>query len=196
MTVPTSPLARPTATLRPHDRYRPLVGDRSRALQDERYLARRARAGRRPGRADRRLAEWAAEKGAVSFNCYFVVATGRASGMRGLSPRENDEVLAELVALGKEYRGRMMVRSKCQPQIMRHAWVDDPESGLRDYATRCPCGVQYCRITPEGKVTPCPYMPVEAGDLASGTFGAPCIHSSPASFSMGEPQVNCEPQIL
>jgi radical SAM protein with 4Fe4S-binding SPASM domain len=91
--------------------------------------------------------------------------------MRGLSPRENDEVLAELVALGKEYRGRMMVRSKCQPQIMRHAWVDDPESGLRDYATRCPCGVQYCRITPEGKVTPCPYMPVEAGDLASGTFG-------------------------
>ena len=118
-----------------------------------------------------RLAAWAAEKGAVSFNCYFVVATGRASGMRGLSPRENDEVLAELVALGKEYRGRMMVRSKCQPQIMRHAWAQDPESGLLDYATRCPCGVQYCRITPDGKVTPCPYMPVEAGDLSSETFG-------------------------
>jgi radical SAM protein with 4Fe4S-binding SPASM domain len=118
-----------------------------------------------------RLAAWAAEKGAVSFNCYFVVATGRASGMRGLSPRENDEVLSELVALGKEYRGRMMVRSKCQPQIMRHAWADDPESGLLDYATRCPCGVQYCRITPDGKVTPCPYMPVEAGDLGSETFG-------------------------
>ncbi len=118
-----------------------------------------------------RLAAWAAEKGAVSFNCYFVVATGRASGMRGLSPRENDAVLAELVALGKEYRGRMMVRSKCQPQIMRHAYETDPESGLLDYATRCPCGVQYCRITPDGKVTPCPYMPVEAGDLSSETFG-------------------------
>ncbi|HET6639011.1 MAG TPA: radical SAM protein [Gemmatimonadota bacterium] len=118
-----------------------------------------------------RLVAWAAEKGAVSFNCYFVVATGRASGMRGLSPRENDEVLAELVALGKAYRGRMMVRSKCQPQIMRHAYAGDPESGLLDYATRCPCGVQYCRITPDGKVTPCPYMPVEAGDLASASFG-------------------------
>jgi radical SAM protein with 4Fe4S-binding SPASM domain len=117
------------------------------------------------------LAAWAAEKGAVSFNCYFVVATGRASRMHGLSPRENDEVLAELVGLGKEYRGRMMVRSKCQPQIMRHAYEADPESGLLDYATRCPCGVQYCRITPDGKVTPCPYMPVEAGDLASETFG-------------------------
>jgi radical SAM protein with 4Fe4S-binding SPASM domain len=65
----------------------------------------------------------------------------------------------------------MMVRSKCQPQIMRHAYAGDPESGLLDYATRCPCGVQYCRITPDGKVTPCPYMPVEAGDLASASFG-------------------------
>jgi radical SAM protein with 4Fe4S-binding SPASM domain len=117
-----------------------------------------------------RLAAWSAEKGAVSFNCYFIVPTGRAAGMRALAPEENDEVLTELVRLGREYRGRMMVRSKCQPQIMRHAHVRDPESGLLDYATRCPCGVQYCRITPDGKVTPCPYMPVEAGDLASASF--------------------------
>ena len=118
-----------------------------------------------------RLVAWSAEKGAVSFNCYFVVATGRAEGMRGLTPMENDEVLVELVRLGAEYRGRMMVRSKCQPQIMRHAHTTDPESGLLDYATRCPCGVQYCRITPDGKVTPCPYMPVEAGNLAAASFG-------------------------
>jgi radical SAM protein with 4Fe4S-binding SPASM domain len=118
-----------------------------------------------------RLVSWSAEKGAVSFNCYFVVATGRGEGMRGLSPVENDEVLAELVRLGREHRGRMMVRSKCQPQIMRHAHATDPDSGLLDYATRCPCGVQYCRITPEGKVTPCPYMPVEAGDLSVQSFG-------------------------
>jgi radical SAM protein with 4Fe4S-binding SPASM domain len=91
--------------------------------------------------------------------------------MHGLSPAENDAVLAELVRLGGEYRGRMMVRSKCQPQIMRHAYDADPDSRLLDYATRCPCGVQYCRITPEGKVTPCPYMPVEAGDLAGQSFG-------------------------
>ncbi|HYO45614.1 MAG TPA: radical SAM protein [Gemmatimonadota bacterium] len=118
-----------------------------------------------------RLVSWSAEKGAVSFNCYFIVPTGRGEGMRGLPPEENDRVLAELVRLGREYRGRMMVRSKCQPQIMRHAYETDPESGLLDYSTRCPCGVQYCRITPEGKVTPCPYMPVEAGDLSVESFG-------------------------
>jgi radical SAM protein with 4Fe4S-binding SPASM domain len=118
-----------------------------------------------------RLVAWSAEKGAVSVNCYFVVATGRASGMRGVTPAENDDVLAELLRLGREYKGRLMVRSKCQPQIMRHAHASDPDTGLLDYPTRCPCGVQYCRITPEGKVTPCPYMPVEAGDLASASFG-------------------------
>jgi radical SAM protein with 4Fe4S-binding SPASM domain len=30
--------------------------------------------------------------------------------------------------------------------------------------------VQYCRITPEGNVTPCPYMPVVAGDLRTRSF--------------------------
>jgi radical SAM protein with 4Fe4S-binding SPASM domain len=117
------------------------------------------------------LVEWAAGKGAVSFNLYFLVETGRGEGMKGMSPEDNDSVLAELLLLEAKYRGRMMVRSKCQPQIMRHAHDGDADSPLLNYQTRCPCGVQYCRITPEGKVTPCPYMPAEAGDLSESTFG-------------------------
>ncbi|MBI4545429.1 MAG: radical SAM protein [Gemmatimonadetes bacterium] len=116
------------------------------------------------------LAGWAAERGAVAFNVYFLVATGRGAGMRGLEPRENDEVLVELLALEQEYRGRMMVRSKCQPQIMRHAYQAAADSPLLNYETRCPCGVQYCRITPEGKLTPCPYLPAVAGDLRRQSF--------------------------
>lgn len=118
----------------------------------------------------RKIATWAAEAGAVCFNVYFLVETGRGSGMGGLPPEENDTVLAELVALQKEHRGHMMVRSKCQPQIMRHVHETDPDSPLLQYATRCPCGVQYCRITPEGKVTPCPYTPAVAGDLRKQGF--------------------------
>ena len=116
------------------------------------------------------LARWSAEAGAVSFNVYFVVPTGRAGLMQGMSPEENDSVLRELVELEGTYRGRMMVRSKCQPQIMRHVVEGDPESPLLNYETRCPCGVHYVRITPEGKVTPCPYMPVAAGDLLTQSF--------------------------
>jgi radical SAM protein with 4Fe4S-binding SPASM domain len=117
-----------------------------------------------------KIAAWSAEMGAVSFNLYFLVSTGRGEGMRGLTPAENDEVLKELVALEREHRGRMMVRSKCQPQLMRHVLESDADSPLLSYATRCPCGVHYCRITPEGKVTPCPYSPAVAGDLLQHSF--------------------------
>lgn len=116
------------------------------------------------------LVAWAAEKGAVSFNLYFLVPTGRGERMQGLTPTENEDVLTELLTLEQEYRGRLMVRSKCQPQLMRHVLEAGVESGLLNYETRCPCGVHYCRITPEGKVTPCPYLPVVAGDLMSQSF--------------------------
>lgn len=116
------------------------------------------------------LVAWSAEKGAVCVNVYFLVETGRGTGMRGLPPEENDAVLRTLVRLQREYRGRLMVRSKCQPQLMRHVYESDRDSPLLHYRTRCPCGVQYCRITPEGKVTPCPYLPLEAGDLAGSSF--------------------------
>ncbi|MGH7466869.1 MAG: radical SAM protein [Longimicrobiales bacterium] len=118
-----------------------------------------------------RLAAWSAERGAVSFNVYFLVATGRAENMTGLTPAENEETLAELLLLEQQYRGRMLVRSKCMPQIMRHAFERAPDSPLLNYETRCPCGLQYCRITPEGKVTPCPYSPAVAGDLRAQSFG-------------------------
>lgn len=118
-----------------------------------------------------RIAAWAAERGAVSFNVYFLVQTGRGEGMRGLHPSENEAVLGELIELERHYRGRMLVRSKCMPAIMRRAFEEDPSSPLLGYATRCPCGIQYCRVTPDGKVTPCPYMPLEAGDLRRSSFG-------------------------
>lgn len=121
------------------------------------------------------LAAWAAERGAVAFNVYFVVPTGRAEHMKGLEPHENDAVLRGLVELERAYRGAMMVRSKCQPQIMRHVLgsraAGDESSPLLNYETRCPCGTQYCRITPEGKVTPCPYTAAVAGDLSTASFG-------------------------
>jgi radical SAM protein with 4Fe4S-binding SPASM domain len=116
------------------------------------------------------LVAWSAGKGAVSFNLYFLVETGRGAGMSGLEAAENADVLRDLVRLQKEYRGRMLVRSKCQPSLMRHIFENDPQSPILNYSTRCPCGVQYLRITPEGKVTPCPYLPREAGDLRQQSF--------------------------
>ncbi len=118
----------------------------------------------------RDLVAWAAEKGAVSFNAYFLVSTGRGSGMRDLSPDDYEDLLTTLVDLHVEYLGRMMVRAKCAPHFMRLVHQRAPDSPILNYETRCPCGVQYCRITPDGKLTACPYLPRAAGDLREASF--------------------------
>ena len=116
------------------------------------------------------LVKWADSKGAVSFNGYFVVATGRATRMDTLSPVEFEDLLSQLVDLHVAYMGRMMVRAKCAPQFMRLVYEKAPDSPVMNYPSRCPCGLQYCRITPDGKLTACPYMPVAAGDLRKSSF--------------------------
>jgi radical SAM protein with 4Fe4S-binding SPASM domain len=117
-----------------------------------------------------RLVNWSAERGAVSFNAYFLVTTGRGSGMAELSPPENEELLTELVDLHSKYLGRMMVRAKCAPQFMRLVYERAPESPILNYQTRCPCGSQYSRVTPDAKLTACPYLPLPAGDLRERSF--------------------------
>jgi len=117
-----------------------------------------------------RLAAWSADQGAVSFNCYFLVATGRGAALADLTPAEYETVLADLARWEVAYRGRMMVRAKCAPHFMRLVHQTDPDSPVLNYQTRCPCGTQYCRITPDGKLTPCPYLPEVAGDLRQHSF--------------------------
>jgi radical SAM protein with 4Fe4S-binding SPASM domain len=118
------------------------------------------------------LVAWAAEQGAVCFNAYFLVPTGRGARLSDLSAADYETVLAELVTYHREYLGRMMVRAKCAPHFMRLVHAALPDSPVLNYETRCPCGVQYCRITPDGKLTPCPYLPAVAGDLRREAFAS------------------------
>jgi radical SAM protein with 4Fe4S-binding SPASM domain len=117
-----------------------------------------------------KLAAWSAAQGAVCFNAYFLVPTGRGARLSDLTPEACEGALAELVELHGRYLGRMMVRAKCAPHFMRHVYHMAPDSPVLGYQTRCPCGVQYCRITPDGKLTPCPYLPETAGDLRRDRF--------------------------
>jgi radical SAM protein with 4Fe4S-binding SPASM domain len=117
------------------------------------------------------ILDWSAEQGAVSFNCYFLVPTGRAERLAAPDADEVELMLAMLADAEERYRGTMMVRAKCAPHFIRRVYETNPDSPVLNYQTRCPCGIQYCRITPEGTVTPCPYMPTVAGDLRRQTFG-------------------------
>ncbi len=124
------------------------------------------------------LVEWSAAQGAVCFNAYFLVATGRGDRLSDLSPGDYEVLLNQLVDLHVRYLGRMMVRAKCAPHFMRLVHQRVPDSPVLNYATRCPCGVQYCRVTPDGKLTACPYMPLPAGDLRHTPF-ASVWHKAP-----------------
>jgi radical SAM protein with 4Fe4S-binding SPASM domain len=66
----------------------------------------------------------------------------------------------------------LLIRAKCAPHFRRILWQLNPSSPLlKNYAHgSCPAGKYYCRITPEGDVTPCPYMPVSAGNLRTTGF--------------------------
>lgn len=113
-----------------------------------------------------RLLAFAKEKGAWSFNLYFLVQTGRGQEMQPLSAEQTHAMLEQLVDLQDIYRP-MLVRSKCAPQFKQIAYAKG-RAGLESGG--CMAGTQYGRITPDGTVTPCPYMTVVAGNIRESRF--------------------------
>jgi len=109
---------------------------------------------------------FAKEKGAWSFNLYFLVHTGRGKQMNDLSPQQTHTMLENIVELQNDYRP-MLVRSKCAPQFKQIAYAKGL-AGLESGG--CMAGTEYARITPGGEVTPCPYMDVVAGNLRDKSF--------------------------
>jgi radical SAM protein with 4Fe4S-binding SPASM domain len=117
------------------------------------------------------IADWVHdEMGARVWNLYFLVQTGRGRWASDIGPDEYDRVLAELSAIQKRYRGRMVANAKCAPHFVRQLLAEDPRSPfVRAYsggAGGCPAGTHYFGIRPNGDVTPCPYLPVFGGNLA------------------------------
>lgn len=82
----------------------------------------------------------------------------------------------------------LLIRAKCAPHFRRILYELNPSSPLlRNYAHgSCPAGKYYCRITPTGDVTPCPYMPVSVGNLRDSGFDD-LWRTAPAFEALREP---------
>jgi radical SAM protein with 4Fe4S-binding SPASM domain len=146
------------------------------------------------------MIDLAAELGAKVLNFFFLVRTGRGEGVTDISPEQYEQLLTYLaraqgvgqvdsqttdatspvfdkaedpwtVPVGRT--GGLIIRAKCAPFFRRILYTLDPQSPLlQNYAYgSCPAGKAYCRIMPEGDVTPCPYMPLVAGNLRRQSFG-------------------------
>ena len=109
--------------------------------------------------------------GAKVFSPFFLVCTGRGEEMTDLSPLQYEKVLSLIVeAQGKH--DDIMIRTRCAPTVRRILYQKNPDAPLLKMgAGRCLAGQSYCRITPEGDVTPCPYLPLSTGNIRERDFG-------------------------
>jgi radical SAM protein with 4Fe4S-binding SPASM domain len=109
--------------------------------------------------------------GAKVFSPFFLVCTGRGEELTDISPYQYEKVLSFIVESQGKPDG-MMIRTRCAPTVRRILHERNPESPLLKIGTgSCLAGVSYCRISPEGDVTPCPYMPLSTGNVRDRDFG-------------------------
>jgi radical SAM protein with 4Fe4S-binding SPASM domain len=119
------------------------------------------------------MIDFARACGARVLNIFFLVCTGRGESMSDISPLRYEQVLRALVATQPQHTD-LIIRARCAPHFKRIAHQHDPDSRLNRISGRdgdgCIAGIHYCRITPEGGVTACPYIPDEAGNIRQQRF--------------------------
>lgn len=111
--------------------------------------------------------------GAFVLNVFFLVCTGRGESVTNISRETYDRVLREVVAAAHAEK-EILVRAKCAPHFKRMAIELDPAwpiTAAHSYeAGGCLAGTRYCRVTPDGGVTACPFIEEEVGNLRKSTF--------------------------
>jgi len=122
--------------------------------------------------------------GVADYQIFFPVPTGRAQGSIPLDPLAYEEVLRQVLL---KYRdSRVNLRPTCAPQFQRIA----AELGINNpaWGRGCIAGIRYCRIYADGEVTPCPYLPVSAGNVRKTPFREIWEHS-PVFSALRDPDL-------
>jgi AdoMet-dependent heme synthase len=121
--------------------------------------------------------------GIHDFQVFFTVPVGRAADSKIPDPERYESMIGEV--LEKTARPGISVRPTCVPQFMRIA----KEQGFDhpSWSRGCIAGLSYCRICPDGEVTPCPYLPVTGGNVRKTTF-SDIWTTSPVFISLRDPK--------
>jgi radical SAM protein with 4Fe4S-binding SPASM domain len=104
--------------------------------------------------------------GVENFHLFFLVPTGRGAKIADISPQKYEDMITKTFA--KVHKHRLNVRPSCAPQFMRIA--QGMGLDMRQWIRGCIAGLHYCRIYPNGDVTPCPYLPIKLGNVKETTF--------------------------
>lgn len=134
-----------------------------------------------------RIIEWSIERGVNTFYAFNFIPAGRGRDIvdMDLTPEQREHMLSVLQRTLMEDRIAVMSSA---PQYGRACLELGEEDGrintghygyssgkktrvLARYVGGCGAGRCYCAIQPDGKVTPCVFMPIEIGDLRKDDFG-------------------------
>lgn len=104
--------------------------------------------------------------GVRDYQVFFPVPSGRGRDVSPGSPGDYERLIAEILVGCRDHN--INVRPTCAPQFRRIAdtlGIQDPSWGRG-----CIAGISYCRVYANGDVTPCPYLPVSAGNVRDTHF--------------------------
>ena len=104
--------------------------------------------------------------GVENFHLFFLVPTGRGVKIADISPAKYESMIKTTFA--KASRHKLNVRPSCAPQFMRIA--KDMGLDMSRWIRGCIAGLYYCRVYPNGDITPCPYLPIKLGNIREKTF--------------------------
>ena len=121
------------------------------------------------------MIDFARDCGARVLNIFFLICTGRGESVTDLTPQRYEQILGELIE-AQEQCSDLIIRARCAPHFKRIAHQRNPDSALNRISGQegdgCIAGTHYCRITPDGAVTACPYIPDEVGNIRHESFKA------------------------
>lgn len=108
----------------------------------------------------------AEELGVDNFHLFFLVPTGRGTNIEDITPQMYENMIVS--TLGKIKKFKLNVKPSCAPQFMRVSKEQGVD--MSRWVRGCMAGLYYCRIYPSGEVTPCPYLPLNLGNIRERTF--------------------------
>jgi radical SAM protein with 4Fe4S-binding SPASM domain len=119
------------------------------------------------------MIDFACSSGARVLNVFFLVCTGRGQFRSDISAARYEQVLKNLIEAQAQTQ-ELIIRARCAPHYKRIAYQSHPDSPINRISGAegdgCIAGLHYCRITPEGGVTACPYIPDEVGNIREQSF--------------------------
>lgn len=114
-----------------------------------------------------KILELAEKAGARSFHLFFLVPTGRGVDIADVPANMYEQMIERILDTIAAFPS-MNIRPVCAPQFLRIAARKGID--LKRWGRGCIAGHTYCRIYPSGEVTPCPYLPINLGNIRERRF--------------------------